>query len=129
MAGTSLFNAADLADLAQADSDIFATRLAMANPSVSLVLQRTNETTGVVTTLSAKTVLMIPPSSGGSGMNLIDGSFEGTDTFDVLTGDKFTLTGLKGEIQTVYPSRNGRRRADYLLDSGGRARLLASGVG
>lgn len=124
----SLFTAGDLADLAQADSDIFATRLALANPAVSLTLSRLNTGTGLWVSLTAKTVLMIPPSSSGGGMSLIDGTFEGTDPFDVLTGDKFTLGSLKGEIQTVYPSRNGRRRADFLMDSGGRARLLAGGL-
>lgn len=124
--GTSLFSPADLADLAQADADIFASRLALANPSVSLALSRRNETTGATSTISAKTVLMSLTSASGGGLSLVDGTFEADDPFDVRTGDRFTVEGLKGEIHTVYPSRNGRTRADFVLDSGGRARLLAS---
>lgn len=81
--------------------------------------------------LDPQDVLMAQGGGRGDPLNLIDGYFLQPDAaanFDVETGDRFVLAdGQKGEIGTVWPVRFGMRRADFVLDTGGRARFLAGG--
>lgn len=119
----SLLSGADVATIRRLRLDGFATRRATADPAIDLVLTRP---TGAVRPVQAVVVRL---AGGGGGLaDLVDGTFSRPAPFAVATGDRFTLPdGQAGEIATVWPEERGRVRADFLLDTGGRARLLAGG--
>lgn len=111
-------------------SRLFATGLALADPPRELVLERYNRTAATWEELPAQTVLMRwssdknAPNAGtdletplATSPTSLGGSFEAVEPFDVQPADRFTLAGMAGKIDRVWPVRNGRRRATFTLES------------
>lgn len=123
---TSMLGGRAIQVIRKLQADLFQTGLAMANPSISVVLQRYNVTTEEWEDLPAKEVIVrfrhdkkLIRVYGGLTTPLatsptsLDGMFLAFDPFDVMTGDRFTILGLEGRIMHVWPSRNGKRRASF----------------
>lgn len=47
----------------------------------------------------------------------IEGVFTAFEPFDAQVGDRFTLDGLDGHLMAVWPARNGKRRASFVIES------------
>jgi len=60
-------------------------------------------------------------TSLGSSPTALDGVFSAVEPFDIATGDRFMFDGLAGHIGIVWPVRNGRRRAGFVVDADRRA--------
>lgn len=102
----------------------------MADPHISVVFERYNVSTAVWENLPAQPVLvrwrhdkklirvygsMTTPL--GTSPTPLDGMFMAFDPFDVASGDRFAFSGLSGRVNTVWPVRNGRRRASFTVES------------
>jgi hypothetical protein len=121
MAGTSLFTAADIADLAQANLDTFATLQAIADPPIDLVLERGE------TVLAAQRVILRYETdrsarrlstSDGAAVTLADGWFEKELPFDVAVNDRFVIGGMPGYITGVPFAQLGKQLATFKVDQG-----------
>ncbi len=133
--GRSMLGARAIAVVRRHQRDLFATGLAMASPQVDITLSRYNTITAEWGDLDPQTVLVRwTGDKGQARLNSqsalmtplatsptpLDGIFTAVDPFNVQTGDRFTLDGLHGHIGTVWPVRNGRRRAGFVLDADSR---------
>lgn len=130
MSGSVLLSPRQRAQIERLRAGLFATRLAVADPAVSIVFTRPDGST----TAAQRVLVRIAGGGGATGSTIggatdfIDGTVEAVEPFDVATGYRFAFpSGEKGEIATVNPPQNGRRTAAFLLDAGGRARFLAGG--
>lgn len=127
MAGQSYLSAADAAQINQERLNALATRIALQDPQVSLVLYRLNEGSGAYDPLPAQTVLLRYFSrrqaeerrSDGAVAQYSSGSFAKEEPFDVQVGDAFALpNGQSGAIDTVAMVRGGIARATWTVDVG-----------
>lgn len=126
MAGTSFLTAADVADIKQLRADGFATRLAVADPQVDLVLARYNVVSGQYDQLAAQRVVISyanrqpdDSSDEASASQLAGGEFVKDLPFDVRVGDRFALpSGQQGHVVQVPMAMNGLQRAAFQIDEG-----------
>lgn len=127
---TSMLGGRAIQHMRKLQLDLFQTGLAMADPSIHVVFSRYNVVTTEWDDLPEKEVIvrwrhdkklirvygsMTTPM--GSSPTPLDGMFMALDPFDVFSGDRFTFLGLSGRINEVWPSRNGKRRASFTVES------------
>lgn len=128
----SLLSPRTAAALAQTARDMVATQVVIADPAVTVTLERYDTNTTMWVSQPEQTVLVRWPNDPGmgnrrSGGSLVTpmassptpviGTFIGDETFDVHTSDRFTLDGVSGHITTVYPLRFGARQAEFVVES------------
>lgn len=126
---TSLLSNRNIRHLRKLQADLFQTGLSMANPAISVVFERYNLVTEEWATLPAQRVLVrwrhdkkLIRVYGGlttpmaTSPTELDGMFMAVEPFDVKTGDRFTFQNLSGRVITVWPVRNGKRRASFTVD-------------
>jgi hypothetical protein len=126
MSGTSFLSPADVATITQLRADGFATRLAIADPPVDLVLSRYNTVTGVYDALAAQRVVVsyanrASRSNSGEGAEsqLMEGTFEKDLPFDVRVGDRFSLpSGQVGTVTMVPFAQGGIQKAMFTVEEG-----------
>lgn len=126
MAGTSFLSAADAAAIKQIRADGFATRLAVADPPVDLILARQNAVTGAYEAVPAQRVVVSyanRQAQGGSGeataTQLADGEFVKDLPFDVRVGDRFALpSGQVGHVTAAPFAQGGIQKASFVVDEG-----------
>lgn len=131
---TSFLNNRAILHIRHLQKDLLATGFAMASPQVAITFERYNVITTVWDTLAAQNVIVrwrhdkkLIRVYGGLTTPLatspteLDGMFMAFDPFDAASGDRFVLLGLNGRIITVWPPRNGRRRASFTVESDTRA--------
>lgn len=133
--GASLLSGRAIAAIRKQQANLFATGLAMADPPVALTLSRYDNDVTAWADLAPQDVLV--RWGGDKGQNrspngslstaladsptALNGTFSAVEPFDVRTGDRFALDGLQGHIGTVYPARNGRRVASFVIDADARS--------
>lgn len=126
---TSMLSNRAIQHMRKLQADLFQTGLNMANPAISITFTRYKPSTETYETLDPQRVLvrwrhdkkLIRVYGGlttpmGSSPTDQDGMFTAFEPFDVKTGDKFTLQGLKGRVIKVWPPRNGKRRASFTVE-------------
>lgn len=131
---TSMLGGRAIQHMRKLQLDLFQTGLAMANPSINVVFTRYNVITTNWDDLPEKEVIvrwrhdkklirvygsMTTPLA--TSPTPLDGMFMALDPFDVASGDRFSFLGLSGRINEVWPSRNGKRRASFTVESDTRA--------
>lgn len=127
---TSMLSGHAIRFLRRQQRDLFQTGFSLADPPVSLVLSRYNVTTQVWDALDPQDVLVRwrhdkklirvygeMSTTLASSPTPLDGMFLAFDPFDIATGDRFTFQNLSGRVNTVWPVRNGKRRASFTVES------------
>jgi len=126
---TSMLSGHAIRHVRKLQRDLFQTGLTMADPSVDLVLQRWNSSTEEFEDLPAKNVIVrwrhdkklirvygSMATAMATSPTSLDGMFLAFDPFDVMTGDRFSIFGLEGRVNQVWPVRNGKRRASFTVE-------------
>lgn len=129
MPPTSMLSNRAISHIRKLQKDLFATGFAMADPSITVTFSRWNVDTEEFENIAPQEVLvrwrhdkkLIRVYGGlttplGTSPSELDGMFMAFDPFDVNTGDRFTFSGVSGRVITVWPSRNGKRRASFTVD-------------
>lgn len=127
---TSMLSNRAILHMRRLQKDLLATGFAMASPHVLVTFDRYNVLTQETDTLEPQAVLVrwrhdkkLIRVYGGLTTPLatspteLDGMFMAFSPFDVNSGDRFVLFGMNGRIITVWPVRNGRRRASFTVES------------
>ena len=126
---TSMLSGYTIRHIRKLQKDLFQTGLTMANPSVDVILQRWNPSTEEFEDLPPKNVIVrwrhdkklirvygSMSTQMATSPTSLDGMFLAFDPFDVKTGDRFTLFGLEGRVNQVWPVRNSKRRASFTVE-------------
>lgn len=127
---TSMLSGRSISTIRRLQKDLFATGFAMADPPISITFSRWDFDAEDWVDLAPQSVLLrwrhdkkLIRVYGGLRTPLanspseLDGMFMAFDPFDVQVGDRFTLNDMLGRIFLVWPSRNGKRRASFTVDS------------
>lgn len=134
MSGPALISERAIRVIRRHQDALFDAGLALADPNVSVTFTRYNHTTHQRDTLAAQTVMVRYQGDRGvrgygeggqstplaSSPTAVDGMLIGRTPFNVEPADRFELSGRPARIVTVYPARNGRVRATFVLESDGR---------
>lgn len=126
---TSMLSTRAILHMRKLQKSLFQTGLKMANPAISISFERYNLVTEQTEFLPEQRVLVrwrhdkkLIRVYGGlttpmaTSPTELDGMFMAFEPFDVKTGDRFTFQNLSGRIITVWPVRNGKRRASFTVD-------------
>lgn len=127
---TSMLGNRAILHIRKLQADLFATGLAMASPQISIAFERYNPTTEVFDSLPAQRVLVrwrhdkklirvygSMTTAMATSPTSLDGMFLAFEPFDIKTGDRFTLQGVPGRVNQVWPPRNGKRRASFTVEA------------
>lgn len=127
---TSMLSGRAIQHIRKLQKDLFATGFSMADPSLQISFERENPITKEWDIIPPQNVLLrwrhdkkLIRVYGGlttplaSSPTELDGMFMAFEPFDVNTGDRFTILGVSGRIITVWPPRNGKRRASFTVES------------
>ena len=125
----SFLDAGDLADIRAVKADALATRFALADPAVYLVLERQNATTELWDPLPAQAVVVKPDkrqpaefgggTGSGAGRSRVErGQMQGFAPLNIRPGDQFALNGGQGRVLSVDVAENGIVTAEYELSRG-----------
>jgi hypothetical protein len=125
----SFLDAGDIADIRAIKADALATRFALADPPVLLVLERFNATTELWDPLPAQAVVVNPDNrqpaeigggtSSGAGRSRVEsGQIQGFAPLNIRPGDQFALNGGQGRVLSVAVAENGIVTAGYEMSRG-----------
>lgn len=127
---TSILSNRTIQHIRRLQKDLLATGFTMADPHISVVFSRYNPSTSQFEDLPSQPVLVrwrhdkklirvygSMTTSLATSPTPLDGMFMAFDPFDVASGDRFAFSGLSGRVNTVWPVRNGRRRASFTVES------------
>lgn len=127
MSGRSYLTERDVEQIHQEQRNALATRLALQDPPVAIVLYRQHQGSGNFEPLPAQTVLVrffsqrqaLERRTDAAVGQFAGGSFTREEPFDVAVGDAFTLpNGQTGTIDIVAMPSGGIARATWSLDVG-----------